>query len=59
MNHDQHVTNLVKTARHCTDPDELRRMAGMLTRYGAWKEAADVEQRAKAIERQYAEQAAR
>jgi hypothetical protein len=59
MNYDQHVTNLVKTARHCTNPEELRRMAKTLERYSAYKEAKHLENKALEIERQYAEQAAK
>jgi hypothetical protein len=59
MNYDQHVTNLVKTARHCTNPEELRQMAKQLERYSAYREAKHLEQRALEIERAFAEQAAK
>jgi hypothetical protein len=57
MNYDQTVTNIVNAARHCADPEELRGMAQQLERLSAYREAKHLENRAREIERAFAEMA--
>lgn len=57
MNTDQKVTNIMQTVRHCSDPEELRQMAKLLTSYSAYQEAQEAERRALDVERMYAEKA--
>jgi hypothetical protein len=59
MNYDQHVTNIIRASRYCSDPEELRRMAKMLQERSAYREAQHLEQRAREIERKFAEEAAK
>jgi hypothetical protein len=59
MNCDQHVTNIIKSARNCTDPEELRLMAKLLRERSAYREAQHLEQLALEIERKFAEEAAK
>jgi hypothetical protein len=59
MNYDQHVMNIIRTARNCSDPEELRLMAKLLRERSAYREAQHLEQRAREIERKFAEEAAK
>jgi hypothetical protein len=59
MNCNQHIENIIKSARNCSDPEELRLMAKLLRERSAYREAQHLEQRAKEVERKFAEEAAK
>jgi hypothetical protein len=57
--HEQQVLDIMSAARPVTDPDKLREYRDELNEIGEWLLAQQLERDAKAMERKYAEQAAR